>query len=69
MALNFYRNKTFVVFKSVNFEIFQIFLQIIIGIEINTFLAFFEKENRTFTRSAHRNEPFLNGLSYTQGGR
>ena len=24
-----------------------------------------KKGNRTFTRSAHRNEPFLNGLSYS----
>ena len=23
------------------------------------------KENRTFTRLTHRNEPFLNGLSYS----
>ena len=37
LALNFYRYKTFVVFKSVTFEIFQIFLQIIIDIKINTF--------------------------------
>ena len=29
MALNFYRYKTFVIFKSVTFENFQIFLQII----------------------------------------
>ena len=42
MALNFYRYKTFVVFKSVTFEIFKIFLQIIIGIKINTLWAISE---------------------------
>ena len=42
MALNFYRYKTFVVFKSVTCENFQIFLQIIIDIKISTFWAFSE---------------------------
>ena len=37
MALNFYRYINFVVFKSVTFENFQIILQIIIDIKINTF--------------------------------
>ena len=35
-ALNVYRYKTFVLFKSVTFENFQIFLQINSGIKINT---------------------------------
>ena len=41
-ALNICRYKTFVVFKSITFENFQIFLQIIIGIKINTFWGFYE---------------------------
>ena len=42
MVLNFYRYKTFAVPESVTFEIFQIFLLIIIGIKIIAFWAFSE---------------------------
>ena len=42
LVLNSCRYNTFVVFKSVTFENFQILLQIIIGIKINTFWAFSE---------------------------
>ena len=74
-AMNFYRYKTFAVFKSVTFENFQIFLQIIIGIKINTFWAFsenfksdtFESDKNCVTFKSVTFEKFLIFMENTFG--